>query len=101
MVMVLRPKSKASLPSHHSYTRVDVEPQQEHDARRAHSHDKSSRSFLTWVLKRLSMAIAVLAPVVFLLIWNHLFAIDVGSVLAESRGGSSIEKTFTVRWVGA
>lgn len=100
MVMVKRPKSKATLPSHHSYARVvDVEPQQELDMRLAHSHDKrsgSSSRFLAWVLWRALAAVVVLIPV-FLFIWNHLFAVDVGSVLVESRGGSSIEKTFTVR----
>lgn len=98
MVMVMRP-SRASLTS---YTRVDVEPQEEHGTRRAYSHDRSSSSsiskfFLSSVLRRALVAVAVLAPVVFLLIWNRLFAIDVGSVLAESRGVSSTEKTFTVR----
>lgn len=94
--MVLRPKSKASLPSHRSYTRVDVEPQQEHQTGRARAHDKGSR-FLGSLLKRVLVVVAVLAPVVFLLIWKHLFAIDVSSILVESRSGSSIEKTFTVR----
>eukprot|EP00903_Cladosiphon_okamuranus_P009563 g9105.t1 len=103
MVMVMRP-SRASLPS---YTRVDVEPQEERGTRGAYSHDKSrsgrgctsiiSRLLLSSVLRKALAAVAVLAPVVFLLIWNHLFTIDVGSVLAESRGGSSIERTFTVR----
>jgi len=95
MVMVLRPKSKASLPSQHHYTRVNVEPRHEHDARRAQPLDMRSK-LLGW-MRRAFLVLALLALPVFLLIWYHLFAIDVESVLAESRGGSSVEKTFTVR----
>lgn len=95
MVMVMRPKSKASLPS---YDRLDVQPQQEQeDTRRAHARGKGSRFLASMLLRRVVAAIVVLASVLFILIWNHLFAIDVGSVLLESQGGSSIEETFTVR----
>lgn len=99
MVMVMRP-SRASLPSHQSYTLVDVEPKEEHGTILAYSYEKtscSSRSFLASVLKKAVAAASVLALVVFVLVWNRLFAVDVGSVLVESRDSSSIEKTFTVR----
>ncbi len=94
--MGLRPKSKASLPSHHHYARVNVEPREEHDARRAQPLGYHRSKLLPW-MKKAMMVLAVLALPVFLLIWHLLFAIDVRSVLPESRGGSSIEKTFTVR----
>ena len=100
MVMVMRP-SRASLPS---YTRVDVEPREEPDTRRAYARDRSiscstsiSGFLRSSLLKRALVAVAVLAPLVFLLIWNHLFTVDVGSVLVESHVGESIEKAFTVR----
>ncbi|CBJ31755.1 Glycosyltransferase, family GT64 [Ectocarpus siliculosus] len=102
MGMVLRSKSNTSLPTH-QYTRVSVEPQ--HATRQAQLppsgrflSSSSSSSVLGSLLKRAVLVVGVVAPVVFILIWRHLFSIDAGAVLAENGGsGSSIENTFTVR----
>lgn len=100
MVMVLRPKCKASLPSHH-YTRVTVEPKEVDGVKGAQQYVSGrllNSTFLLPLLRRALLIVGVFAPVVFLFVWNHLFAIDIGPVLADSGdGGSSIEKTFTVR----
>lgn len=100
MVMVLRPKSKASLPTH-QYTRVTVEPKLAYGERGAQPLGSGwllSSTFLVPLLQKALLVVGVFGPVVFLLVWNHLFAIDIGSVLAESGGGGlSVENTFTVR----
>ncbi|CAN0198081.1 unnamed protein product [Ectocarpus sp. 4 AP-2014] len=102
MGMVLRSKSNTSLPTH-QYTRVSAEPQ--HVTRQAQGppssrvlSSSSSSSVLGSLLKRAVLVVGVVAPVVSILIWRHLFSIDVGATLVENGGsGSSIEKTFTVR----
>lgn len=49
------------------------------------------------LLRKAGVVLTLTAPVVFLLIWNHLFAIDVSSARTESDSGLSTQKTFTVR----
>lgn len=108
--MVLRPKSKA-LSSSYSYTCVAVEPCQKPALRWAQPLDTGGKSLLgqSTTTARFSLSnlwragvglasFALVAFLAFLLIWDYLFAIDVGSVLAGSGGGGlAIEKTFTVR----
>lgn len=92
-----RAEGKASLPSHHGYTPVEVQP-----------HDQKSRRLpgflgnrllqrILLLVAKVLLALALVAPVVFILTWNHLFAIDVVAASAESDGGAPPQKTFTVR----
>lgn len=95
----MRPKSKTSpLLPHSFYTRVDVEPKQERvTMMRAHSFSDKSSRLVASMQKRVLLVAVFLGPAIFLWIWHRLFAINVSSALAESRGVSSVEKTFTVR----
>lgn len=90
-----RVEGRPWLPSHYPYKQVTVEPLDD-DSRHPPPYDNRLIRFLP-LLGKLVVGLALAAPVIFLLTWNHLFAIDVGAVTVESDDGSPTQKTFTVR----
>ena len=93
MGMLRHPKAEGmpSSISSYPYRRGKVEPLGG-DPKRASSQDKRP-----WLYLRKAGVVAAVAGVIFLAIWNHLFAVDVGSVTVENRSVRSPQSTFTVR----
>lgn len=77
--------------SSYSYRRVKVEPLGD-DLKRVSPQDKRPWDYL----RKAGMVIAV-AGVSFLAIWNHLFAVDEGSLTVENSSMRLPQSTFTVR----
>lgn len=94
--MLRHPTKAEGMPSSISsypYRRVKVEPLGS-DPRRVSLQDRRPWGYL----RKAGVAMAV-AVVIFLAIWNHLFAVDVGSVTVENGKVLPPQSTFTVRYV--
>lgn len=93
MGMLRHPKAEGMPPfiSSYSYGRVKVEPLGS-DPKRASPLDRRP-----WGYLRRAGVVVTVALVVFLAIWNHLFAVNVGSVTLESGTALPSHSTFTVR----
>lgn len=87
-------------PGHGSYSRIAMESY-ERNPRRALLHENRLFLRLRKVLGAgvglLGFLFVLVAVVMFLFIWNHLFAINAGTMTLEADGGSTHQKTFTVR----
>lgn len=88
----------SSLPTHRNYTQLTVEPYHREDIKRQTATRREQLcGLLGWLLK-VVVGLALASPLIFLFTWNHLFAIDLGAVTAQSRGTRfPTQKTFTVR----
>lgn len=91
-----RAEGKPALPTQQPYTTVNVEPNLIGTKRRR-PYERQLYKLLV-LLGKGAVGLILLCPVVFLLTWNHLFAIDVGSSVTETAGKLMSPKTFTVRW---